>query len=84
MSELARFYGLIVKMFFRQSEHNPPHIHVEYGENVGVFDIQTFDMMEGDLPKRAIDLVKEWGLLHKDELMQIWDTQNFVKIAPLD
>ena len=32
MAELARFYGLIIKMFFRQSEHNPPHFHVEYGE----------------------------------------------------
>ena len=84
MSELSRFYGLIIKMFFRQSEHNPPHIHVEYGEFVGVIDIQSFEMIEGDLPRRALDMVQEWCGLHKDELMVIWNTQNFVKIAPLD
>ena len=40
MPVLSRFYGIIIRMYFLQSEHNPPHIHVEYGENVGVFDIR--------------------------------------------
>lgn len=25
MPVIARFYGLIIKMFFQQSEHAPPH-----------------------------------------------------------
>ena len=29
---ISAFYGLIIKMFFAESEHNPPHIHVVYGE----------------------------------------------------
>ena len=32
MPEIARFYGLIIKMFFRIGEHNPPHFHALYGE----------------------------------------------------
>jgi hypothetical protein len=28
MPEIARFYGIIIKMFFREKEHEPPHIHV--------------------------------------------------------
>ena len=84
MAELARFYGLIIKMFFRQSEHNPPHFHVEYGEFVGMIDIDTLEMIEGDLPRRALDMVKEWGVLHKAELETIWKTQKFVKLPPLD
>ena len=34
MPVIARFYGMVIKMYFRQSEHNPPHIHAIYGECV--------------------------------------------------
>ena len=54
MPVIARFYGMVIKMYFRQSEHNPPHIHVIYGECVGVIDIRTGEMLEGDLSKRAL------------------------------
>lgn len=30
MPTLARFYGIVIKMYFFQSEHNPPHIHAIY------------------------------------------------------
>ena len=53
MPVIARFYGMVIKMYFRQSEHNPPHIHAIYGECVGVIDIRTGEMLEGDLSKRA-------------------------------
>ena len=27
MPVLSQFYGIIIRMYFLQSEHNPPHIH---------------------------------------------------------
>jgi hypothetical protein len=75
---------MIIKMYFRQSEHNPPHIHVLYGEYVGLIDIQTLEMFEGDLPPRALSLVKEWMSLHKAELLTIWNTQKFIELPPLE
>ena len=39
MPIIARFYGIIIKMYFRESEHNPPHFHCIYGEYVGVIRI---------------------------------------------
>lgn len=48
MPVLSNFYGIIIKMYFQQSEHNPPHIHAIYGENVGVIDINSGEMLEGD------------------------------------
>ncbi len=27
MPVLSRFYGIIIRMYFQQAEHNPPHIH---------------------------------------------------------
>ena len=70
-------------MYFQQSEHNPPHIHAIYGENVGEIDINTGDMLEGDLPARALKLAQEWIKDNKKELLEIWNTQEFKKIKPL-
>ncbi|MCL2254168.1 MAG: DUF4160 domain-containing protein [Lachnospiraceae bacterium] len=84
MPTISRFYGLVIKMYFRQSEHNPPHIHALYGECLGVIDIQTLEMIEGDLPAKALNLVREWAEDHKLELMDIWNTQIFRKLPPLE
>ncbi len=64
MPEISRFYGIVIKMFFK--DHNPPHFHAEYGDNEALIDIRTLDMLEGELPKRARVLVSEWALDHKD------------------
>ncbi|MCD7821649.1 MAG: DUF4160 domain-containing protein [Clostridiales bacterium] len=84
MPVISRFYGLVIKMYFQQSEHNPPHFHVLYQDYMGAFDIRTLQMIEGDLPSRAQALVREWGAQHQEELLRIWETQNFVKLPPLD
>lgn len=71
-------------MYFRQSEHNPPHFHVIYGEYIGVIDIKNLNMIEGDLPPKALALVREWANLYKNDLQNIWDTQEFKKLPPLE
>ena len=40
-------------------------------------------MIEGDLPVRALELIREWIKIHQIELMNIWNTQEFKKIQPL-
>ena len=34
MSVISNFYGIIIKMYFRESEHNPHYIHTIYNEYV--------------------------------------------------
>lgn len=53
MPVIARFYGIIIKMYFSQSEHGVPHFHAIYGEFNAVFAIESLEMIEGDLPGRA-------------------------------
>ena len=53
MPVIARFYGIVIKMYFSQSEHGVPHIHAMYGEFNGVFGIDPFAMLEGDLPLKG-------------------------------
>lgn len=84
MPVLARFYGLVIKMYFQQSEHNPPHIHCVYGEYMGAIDIQTLQMIEGDLPQKALAMVQEWAETHKEELLNMWNTQEFKQLPPLE
>ena len=54
MPIIARFYGILIKMYFK--EHGIPHFHALYGEYNAIFKIDTMEMIEGDLPKRA----KKW------------------------
>lgn len=82
MPEIARFYGIIIKLFF--SDHPPPHFHVVYGEFNALFDIETLDMIEGDLPNRAKMLVIEWATRYQTELLEMWTTQQFHKLPPLE
>lgn len=82
MPEITRFYGIIIKIFFR-NEHNPPHIHAVYGEHNGLFEISTMEMLEGDLPSKAIKLVQEWGELHREDLQVMWDNKQLKKLPPL-
>lgn len=84
MPVITRFYGMIIKMYFQQAEHNPPHFHVVYGEYLGVFEISTLNMLEGDLPSKAQSLVREWASKHQEDLLRIWNTQNFVQLPPLE
>jgi hypothetical protein len=70
-------------MFLMKREHNPPHIHAVYGEYVSLIDITTGKVLEGDLPKKALSLVLEWLEPNKDELIKIWDTQEFKELPPL-
>jgi len=82
MPEIARFYGIIIKLFF--GDHPPPHFHAVYGEYVGLFNIETLEMIEGDMPKRATKLIIEWATLNKIQLKEMWKTQAFHKLPPLD
>lgn len=84
MPVLSRFYGIIIKMYFQQSEHNPPHFHAIYGEHMAAICIKDGTILEGYLPQKALELVLEWRFIHKDTLLKIWNTQEFRAISPLE
>lgn len=83
MPEISRFYGIVIKMFFKPKEHEPSHIHALYGEHVGIFNLHTLEMLEGDLPKKAQELVQEWMRKNQSELIKMWDSQDLRKLPPL-
>ena len=84
MPVLSRFYGIVIRMYFQQSEHNPPHIHALYGEDMAAIEIRTGKVLDGYLPKKALSMVQEWVLLNRDVLLEMWSTQEFKEIDPLE
>lgn len=83
MPIISKFYGMIVKMYYLASEHNPPHIHAIYGEYIGVINLLTLEMMQGDLPNKALSIIKDWTSIHRDELIEMWTTQEFKSLSPI-
>lgn len=49
MPIISKFYGITIKMYFMQNEHNPPHIHDFYGEYVSVIDVNTLEEIKRKL-----------------------------------
>ncbi len=84
MPVLSRFYGIVIRMYFQQAEHNPPHIHAIYDEDMAAVEILTGEILEGHLPPKALAMVREWTTAHKDELLQMWETQEFRQLPPLE
>ena len=85
MPEVSRFYGIIIKLFY--DDHNPPHLHAEYGEHEVLVNINTLAVLSGSLPARALGLVTEWASLHQPELRAAWEQASRLqppgKIQPL-
>ena len=84
MPILSRFYGIVIRMYFQQAEHNPPHIHALYGDDMAAVDIRTGEIIEGSLPPKALMMVREWIELNKKDLLHMWKTQEFKKLSPLE
>ena len=82
MPVIARFYGIVIKMYFR--EHGVPHFHAIYGEYMGVLEIETLEIIEGDLPGRAARMVKEWASKYQRDLLEMWNTQEFKQLPGLE
>lgn len=70
-------------MHLRSKEHMPPHIHATYGDYQITIDIITLEIIDGHMPRKGATLVLDWTELHKNELLDIWNTQKFRKVEPL-
>jgi hypothetical protein len=85
MPEIARFYGIVIRMF--SNDHPPPHFHADYGSDRALIEINTLAVIAGKLPPRATGLVMEWASQHQDELKQLWQRaqahEPLSKIEPL-
>jgi hypothetical protein len=64
------------------------HFHALYSEFEALINIETLEIYEGKLPRRALALVLEWAALDRAELMEDWQLcaakQMPRRISPLE
>ena len=85
MPEISRFLGIVVRMLY--DDHSPPHFHAVYGKYKITIEVET-GIIAGSFPRRALNLVMEWYLIHKQELEIDWQLakkhEKLNSIAPLE
>ena len=53
MPEICRFFGIIIRMYPEPlAPHHRPHFHAYYQDSVGVYAIDTIELIAGALPRR--------------------------------
>ena len=77
MPVIARFNGITIRLYLRQKEHNPSHIHATYGEHLGLFALDGGDMFEGDIAIREQRMVRDFIIHYRDRLMEMWEEQSY-------
>ncbi len=84
MPVISRFYGLVV--FMNYNDHSPPHLHARYGEDEAIVTLRG-QSLTGDLPPRALRLLREWMDLHEEALLENWrrarEHRHLLPIEPL-
>lgn len=84
MPTLSMFYGIIIRMYY--DDHNPPHFHAIYNKYEALI---TFEgkVLKGTLPKKELQLVNAWCIIHKKELEANWllskEYEQLFEIKPL-
>ncbi len=74
MPEIARFFGIIIRMYFEvDQKHHSPHIHAYYQDSMAIYNIETIERIAGSLPRRQQRFVEAWAELHQQELIENWD-----------
>ena len=86
MPIISAFFGIVIRMFYR--EHEPPHFHAEYQGQQAKFDFDG-NMIAGSInSKTARRLIKQWASAHRDQLDANWEKmkegRTREKIAPLE
>ncbi len=88
MPEIARFLGIIIRMYVEAGQkHNCPHFHAYYQGAVAIYNIETIELIAGELPRRQLRFVEAWAELHQKELLENWERlqngQAPMKVDPL-
>lgn len=72
MNTISMFYGIIIRMYCERKEYAPMHFHAFYENCKAVIDINTCELIGGELPKQQLRLVLAWTELHQNELKANW------------
>lgn len=86
MPTISTFFGIAIRMYY--DDHAPPHFHVHYQSHSAIIRIDTLEIVSGTIPNRALAMVLEWAINHRQDLQDDWllaeAHQPLTPIAPLE
>jgi hypothetical protein len=86
MPTICSFFGIVIRMYY--DDHAPPHFHAVYQHGEALVTIETLEVLAGNLPRRALELVFDWAELHQGELRENWKRAEqhaiLTEIEPLE
>lgn len=75
MAEIRHnYFG--IKIFVYPNDHNPAHVHASYKGYNSIFDINTGEEIEGNLPSKQKKQMMIWFCTEKDRDMRGWVCKN--------
>ena len=82
-ADISRFYGITIKMF-PTADREEPQVHAVKDETSAVFDVESAEMVDGDMEERAKEFISEWIKLHQGELIDMWNSNSVKRLPPLE
>lgn len=66
-----------MKVFMNKRDHNPPHVHIEFGRKSGSFRISDGGRSNGDnFSNKEQLIICDWIKAHRTSLKTIWNEWN--------
>ncbi|MEO6222531.1 MAG: DUF4160 domain-containing protein [Vicinamibacterales bacterium] len=86
MPVVATFFGIVIRMHYR--EHEPQHFHAEHQTREGKFDFEGNQTVGNVTSRNALDLIRQWASLNREALDANWFKikagQPLDRIPPLE
>lgn len=80
MPIISVFFGIVIRMFYK--EHEPAHFHAEHQGQHAKFDFNGKLIVGNIQSKTALRLIRQWALAHKTALEANWASMKAGR--PLD
>lgn len=80
MPVIAIFFGIVIRMFYK--EHESRHFHAEHQSQQGKFDFDGHQTVGNITSKNALKLIRQWAQLNRAALDANW--VNISAGKPLD
>lgn len=74
MPIISFFDGIKILLF--SNDHLPPHFHVYYAEYKALIEIDSLEIIRGELPNKQFSKVVEWAKLNKENLLETFYQLN--------
>ena len=86
MPVISVFFGIVIRMYFR--EHEPKHFHAEHQAQEGKFDFDGNQIVGNITSRNALGLIQQWAQLNREALEVNWakiqSGQPLDRIPPLE